>query len=191
MWGTDYNTHLHIHLRLIQPHSFSCSFIKFTSFPSQVVQYIKPVTIVHYGHILDILPLPADRLNRADSSQPRRQIPSNTEASRFLWLRATTSVKIRTYRSRIRCSSHGQRVSSLLVLQVCQNSTGHLVKRYQWRPDNQLTLIKGVGKGTQAERLLQRFPQLSSISSGDLLRENVKNQTPLGMFKASRCQAPR
>ncbi|CAG8952886.1 hypothetical protein HYFRA_00007600 [Hymenoscyphus fraxineus] len=39
----------------------------------------------------------------------------------------------------------------------------------------------GVGKGTQAERLLQRFPQLSAISSGDLLRENVKNQTPLGI----------
>lgn len=39
----------------------------------------------------------------------------------------------------------------------------------------------GVGKGTQAERLLKRFPQLSAISSGDLLRENVKNQTPLGI----------
>jgi len=39
----------------------------------------------------------------------------------------------------------------------------------------------GVGKGTQAERLLQRFPQLSSISSGDLLRDNVKNRTPLGI----------
>jgi len=39
----------------------------------------------------------------------------------------------------------------------------------------------GVGKGTQAERLLQRFPQLSTISSGDLLRENVRNQTPLGI----------
>lgn len=38
----------------------------------------------------------------------------------------------------------------------------------------------GVGKGTQAERLLQRFPQLSAISSGDLLRNNVKNRTPLG-----------
>lgn len=39
----------------------------------------------------------------------------------------------------------------------------------------------GVGKGTQAERLLHRFPQLSAISSGDLLRDNVKNQTPLGI----------
>lgn len=39
----------------------------------------------------------------------------------------------------------------------------------------------GVGKGTQADRLLKRFPQLSAISSGDLLRENVKNQTPLGI----------
>ena len=38
----------------------------------------------------------------------------------------------------------------------------------------------GVGKGTQTERMLKRFPQLSSISSGDLLRENVRNQTPLG-----------
>jgi len=40
----------------------------------------------------------------------------------------------------------------------------------------------GVGKGTQAERLLKRFPQLSAISSGDLLRDNVKNQTPLGIY---------
>lgn len=38
----------------------------------------------------------------------------------------------------------------------------------------------GVGKGTQTERLLARFPQLASISSGDLLRENVRNKTPLG-----------
>lgn len=38
----------------------------------------------------------------------------------------------------------------------------------------------GVGKGTQSERLLNRFPQLQSISSGDLLRQNVKNKTPLG-----------
>ena len=40
----------------------------------------------------------------------------------------------------------------------------------------------GVGKGTQSERLLGRFPQLQSISSGDLLRQNVKNRTPLGEF---------
>lgn len=39
----------------------------------------------------------------------------------------------------------------------------------------------GVGKGTQTERLLDKFPQLASISSGDLLRENVRNKTPLGM----------
>ncbi len=40
----------------------------------------------------------------------------------------------------------------------------------------------GVGKGTQSERLLKRYPQLSAISSGDLLRDNVRNQTPLGML---------
>ncbi|KAI1399225.1 adenylate kinase [Hypoxylon fuscum] len=39
----------------------------------------------------------------------------------------------------------------------------------------------GVGKGTQSERLLGRFPQLCAISSGDLLRHNVKNRTPLGI----------
>lgn len=38
----------------------------------------------------------------------------------------------------------------------------------------------GVGKGTQAERLMKRFPQLSAVSSGDLLRDNVRNKTPLG-----------
>ncbi|KAJ5278617.1 GTP:AMP phosphotransferase AK3 [Penicillium angulare] len=39
----------------------------------------------------------------------------------------------------------------------------------------------GVGKGTQSERLLARFPQLASISSGSLLRENVRRRTPLGV----------
>ncbi|KAJ9625047.1 Adenylate kinase 2 [Taxawa tesnikishii (nom. ined.)] len=39
----------------------------------------------------------------------------------------------------------------------------------------------GVGKGTQTERMLKRFPQLASISSGDLLRENVRNRTALGI----------
>ncbi|EXJ90986.1 adenylate kinase [Capronia coronata CBS 617.96] len=38
----------------------------------------------------------------------------------------------------------------------------------------------GVGKGTQSERLMKRFPQLCTIATGDLLRENVKNKTPLG-----------
>ncbi|KAK1834855.1 mitochondrial GTP:AMP phosphotransferase [Podospora conica] len=47
----------------------------------------------------------------------------------------------------------------------------------------------GVGKGTQSERLLQRFPQLSSISSGDLLRYNVKQRTPLGIKVESTMKA--
>ncbi|KAK5663691.1 hypothetical protein OQA88_4122 [Cercophora sp. LCS_1] len=47
----------------------------------------------------------------------------------------------------------------------------------------------GVGKGTQSERLLQRFPQLSSLSSGDLLRHNVKQRTPLGIRVESTMKA--
>jgi adenylate kinase len=42
----------------------------------------------------------------------------------------------------------------------------------------------GVGKGTQSERLLLRYPQLAAISSGELLRQNVVGRTPLGMFAA-------
>ncbi|KAF2482354.1 adenylate kinase-domain-containing protein [Neohortaea acidophila] len=38
----------------------------------------------------------------------------------------------------------------------------------------------GVGKGTHTERLLNRYPQLSSVSSGDLLRENVRKKTRIG-----------
>eukprot|EP01099_Mayorella_cantabrigiensis_P008352 TRINITY_DN7858_c0_g1_i1.p1 TRINITY_DN7858_c0_g1~~TRINITY_DN7858_c0_g1_i1.p1 ORF type:complete len:260 (-),score=7.32 TRINITY_DN7858_c0_g1_i1:93-872(-) len=38
----------------------------------------------------------------------------------------------------------------------------------------------GVGKGTQSERLMTRFPQLCSIATGDLLRDHVKNKTDLG-----------
>ncbi|EGD89939.1 hypothetical protein H112_02409 [Trichophyton rubrum D6] len=39
----------------------------------------------------------------------------------------------------------------------------------------------GVGKGTQTERLIKRYPQLASISSGDLLRENIRNKTEIGL----------
>lgn len=38
----------------------------------------------------------------------------------------------------------------------------------------------GVGKGTQAVRLRQHF-QLAHLSTGDMLRDNVARQTPLGM----------
>ena len=47
----------------------------------------------------------------------------------------------------------------------------------------------GAGKGTQTERMLKRFPQLSSISSGDLLRENVRNRTALGKISSLRCHS--
>lgn len=43
----------------------------------------------------------------------------------------------------------------------------------------------GVGKGTQAERLMQRFPQVSAVSSGDLLRNAVRNKSPLGTHSFS------
>jgi len=46
----------------------------------------------------------------------------------------------------------------------------------------------GVGKGTQTERMMKRYPQLSSISSGDLLRKNVRDRTPLGKYHKSRAQ---
>ncbi|KAL9127308.1 MAG: hypothetical protein Q9217_003795 [Psora testacea] len=47
----------------------------------------------------------------------------------------------------------------------------------------------GVGKGTQAERLMKRFPQLSAVSSGDLLRNAVRNKTPLGLEAESHMKA--
>src|ERR1700676_398722 len=37
----------------------------------------------------------------------------------------------------------------------------------------------GAGKGTQAERLAERF-NITHISSGDLLRQHVKDQTSIG-----------
>jgi adenylate kinase len=38
----------------------------------------------------------------------------------------------------------------------------------------------GVGKGTQADRIAAQY-QVAKISTGDLLREAVRNQTPLGL----------
>jgi adenylate kinase len=45
----------------------------------------------------------------------------------------------------------------------------------------------GVGKGTQSERLIQRYPQLCSLATGDLLRDHVKRQTTLGISVDSVC----
>jgi adenylate kinase len=39
----------------------------------------------------------------------------------------------------------------------------------------------GVGKGTQAKRLMEEF-NIPQISTGDLLREHRRNRTPLGML---------
>ncbi|MCJ1393844.1 hypothetical protein MMC18_006720 [Xylographa bjoerkii] len=47
----------------------------------------------------------------------------------------------------------------------------------------------GVGKGTQAERLMKRFPQISAVSSGDLLRTSVRNKTRLGLEAESTMRA--
>lgn len=38
----------------------------------------------------------------------------------------------------------------------------------------------GSGKGTQTSRLLKNYPQLHSISSGDLLRQEIKNKSEIG-----------
>ncbi|AQZ12887.1 ADK2 (YER170W) [Zygosaccharomyces parabailii] len=43
----------------------------------------------------------------------------------------------------------------------------------------------GSGKGTQTSRLLKRFPQLHSISSGDMLRQEIKNESELGKLASS------
>lgn len=42
----------------------------------------------------------------------------------------------------------------------------------------------GAGKGTQAERLVQRY-NLTHISTGDVFRYNIKNGTPLGVLAKS------
>lgn len=47
----------------------------------------------------------------------------------------------------------------------------------------------GAGKGTQTSRILRDFPQISAISSGDLLRQNIKDGTPIGKEVGSIIQA--
>ncbi|CAI4060672.1 hypothetical protein SKDZ_05G2510 [Saccharomyces kudriavzevii ZP591] len=43
----------------------------------------------------------------------------------------------------------------------------------------------GSGKGTQTSRLLKEIPQLSSISSGDILRQEIKSESELGREAAT------
>ncbi|KAL1956874.1 hypothetical protein VTO42DRAFT_6722 [Malbranchea cinnamomea] len=47
----------------------------------------------------------------------------------------------------------------------------------------------GVGKGTQTERLIKRYPQLASLSSGDILRDHVRRKTPTGLKVEAAIQA--
>ncbi|KAF2750822.1 adenylate kinase-like protein [Sporormia fimetaria CBS 119925] len=47
----------------------------------------------------------------------------------------------------------------------------------------------GAGKGTQTERLMKRFPDLAALSSGDLLRKNVRERTPLGVQAEAKMKA--
>ena len=42
----------------------------------------------------------------------------------------------------------------------------------------------GAGKGTQA-RMLSEALRIPQVSSGDIFRENLKNQTPLGCWPRS------
>ncbi len=42
----------------------------------------------------------------------------------------------------------------------------------------------GAGKGTQASKISDNF-QLPHISTGDIFRENIKNQTPIGLLAKS------
>ncbi len=44
--------------------------------------------------------------------------------------------------------------------------------------------VPGAGKGTQAQRLEERLG-LKQVSTGDIFRENLRNQTPLGLLAKS------
>lgn len=59
-------------------------------------------------------------------------------------------------------------------------STSNAVKKLSKAARIILVGAPGVGKGTQSNRLITRYPQLSSIATGDLLRDHVKNKTSLG-----------
>ena len=39
----------------------------------------------------------------------------------------------------------------------------------------------GAGKGTFSSQIIKVFPEINHISTGDIFRENLKNQTPLGL----------
>jgi len=62
------------------------------------------------------------------------------------------------------------------------SKTGSLANSSAFQPGPVLLLgAPGVGKGTQAKRLMDEFG-IPQISTGDLLREHRRNHTPLGMM---------
>lgn len=59
-------------------------------------------------------------------------------------------------------------------------STTNAIRRLRNAARIILVGAPGVGKGTQSDRLIKRYPQLASIATGNLLRDHVKNKTELG-----------
>lgn len=60
-------------------------------------------------------------------------------------------------------------------------TASHIAKKLRHAARIILVGAPGVGKGTQSDRLMSRYPQLSSIATGNLLRDHVKQKTELGM----------
>jgi Holliday junction resolvasome RuvABC ATP-dependent DNA helicase subunit len=125
--------------------------------------------------------------NRAHISVDYTFLSCHAPAIAHLWLNCFCT-QHSSASCHLRGSSRNARCNFIDEESQHQHSTSHTIRLRMSQATRQLQkpariiLIgaPGVGKGTQSERLLSRFPQLASISSGDLLRENVRRRTPLG-----------
>ena len=113
--------------RELTPHSFSCSFINQRrslpiSFSSCSI--LQTCHNRHHGHILDFLPLPADRSTSSRLEPAASPDPKQDRSIALSWLRGIIISQTSNPfpRSHFQCSSHEQLVLSSLVLQVCHNS---------------------------------------------------------------------